>query len=49
MYVSAGLNRERNVVRMGAAVCWGRGLRDETKTAARENWITLSTGLIILK
>ena len=44
-----GLNRERNVVRMGAAVCWGRGLRDETKTAARENWITLSTGLIILK
>ena len=29
-----GLNRERNVVRMRAAVCW---VRDETKTAAREN------------
>ena len=38
-----GSNWERKLVRMGAAVCWGRGggggggaLRDETKTAVRE-------------
>ena len=32
-----GLNREWNVVRMRPSICWGRGLRDGTKTAAREN------------
>ena len=31
-----GSNRERNVVRVCAAVCWGGALRDETKTAANE-------------